>query len=203
MSDFSQRQAQIRAGEAARAHPPQDATTDRGPAGLGSERDPAPREAGSYRSPVARSPFSGEGGVWPGAPSPRRDWGLPVGTALAIRRCREFFRRGSGSDPVGRDRHRRGEPAGLRASSRAALGAMIVPLVALASSPHPPEPHEDAERDAQPARGVCQCGHVMSMHCHADCSGPCAVQNCPCEGRAWWMADCDDRDRPDRDREDP
>ena len=63
-----------------------------------------------------------------------------------------------------------------------ALGVMLVPFVALATSPRMPE-REDADRDAwQPARGVCRCGHVMSMHCHADCSGPCAVTNCPCEG---------------------
>jgi hypothetical protein len=65
----------------------------------------------------------------------------------------------------------------------AALGVMLVPFVALATSHRMPE-REDADRDArQPARGVCRCGHVMSMHCHADCSGPCAVLNCPCEGR--------------------
>jgi DNA-binding transcriptional regulator YdaS (Cro superfamily) len=65
----------------------------------------------------------------------------------------------------------------------AALGVMIIPFVALATSRAVPE-REDVKRDAwQPARGVCQCGHVMSMHCHADCSGPCAVQNCPCEGQ--------------------
>ena len=66
----------------------------------------------------------------------------------------------------------------------AALGVMLVPFVALATSHRIPE-REDADRDAwQPARGVCRCGHVMSMHCHADCSGPCAVPSCPCEGRA-------------------
>ena len=59
----------------------------------------------------------------------------------------------------------------------AALGVMLVPFVNLATT------HRMPERDAwQPARGVCRCGHVMSMHCHADCSGPCAVTNCPCEG---------------------
>jgi hypothetical protein len=69
----------------------------------------------------------------------------------------------------------------------AALGVMLVPFVALVTSQrmHRTPEREDADRDAwQPARGVCQCGHVMSMHCHADCSGPCAVPNCPCEGRA-------------------
>ena len=66
----------------------------------------------------------------------------------------------------------------------AALGVMLVPFVALATSHLMPE-REDADGDVwQPARGVCRCGHVMSMHCHADCSGPCAVPHCPCEGRA-------------------
>ena len=70
------------------------------------------------------------------------------------------------------------------ASVGTALGVMLVPFVALATSPRMPE-REDADRDAwQPARGVCRCGHVMSMHCHADCSGPCAVPSCPCEGSA-------------------
>jgi hypothetical protein len=40
-----------------------------------------------------------------------------------------------------------------------------------AESPAPP-----------PTRGVCRCGHVMSMHCHADCSGPCAEPGCQCAG---------------------
>ncbi len=64
-----------------------------------------------------------------------------------------------------------------------ALGVMLVPFVALATSHRMPE-RKDADRPAaQPVRGVCPCGHVMSMHCHADCSGPCAVPSCSCEGR--------------------
>jgi len=65
-----------------------------------------------------------------------------------------------------------------------ALGVMLVPFVALATSRPIPE-RERVERDApEPVRGVCGCGHRMSMHCHADCSGPCAVPSCPCEGRS-------------------
>jgi hypothetical protein len=65
-----------------------------------------------------------------------------------------------------------------------ALGIVLVPFVALATSRIGPET-APAKRDAaEPVRGVCRCGHMMSMHCHADCSGPCAVPNCPCEGRA-------------------
>ena len=71
----------------------------------------------------------------------------------------------------------------------AALGVMLIPFVALATSHLMPKrlmpEREDADVDTwQPARGVCRCGHVMSMHCHADCSGPCAVPHCPCEGSA-------------------
>jgi len=64
----------------------------------------------------------------------------------------------------------------------AALGVLVVPFVALATVFLPSEP-EGTTESWEPTRGVCRCGHVMSMHCHADCSGPCAVPNCPCEGR--------------------
>ena len=59
----------------------------------------------------------------------------------------------------------------------AALGVILVPLVAgvfigLTSGP----------RADIPPRGLCRCGHPMSMHCHADGSGPCAVAECGCAG---------------------
>jgi len=34
-----------------------------------------------------------------------------------------------------------------------------------------------------PIRGLCPCGHLMSMHCHADGSGPCATPECQCPGQ--------------------
>ena len=66
----------------------------------------------------------------------------------------------------------------------AALGVMLVPFLALATSHVVVEREEGEPAAADPAPGVCQCGHVMSMHCHADCSGPCAVPECLCEGKA-------------------
>ena len=66
------------------------------------------------------------------------------------------------------------QPAG------AALGVIVVPLVALATSLRV-SARED--RLWQPVRGLCDCGHQMSMHCHGDCSGPCAVPNCSCLGQ--------------------
>jgi len=64
----------------------------------------------------------------------------------------------------------------------AALGVLLVPLVAatvvgLLSGRRP-------HRVELPPRGLCRCGHPMSMHCHADCSGPCAVPDCRCAGEA-------------------
>jgi len=35
-----------------------------------------------------------------------------------------------------------------------------------------------------PMRGLCPCGHLMSMHCHADGSGPCATPDCQCPGQS-------------------
>ena len=64
----------------------------------------------------------------------------------------------------------------------AAVGVAAVPLVALATLAWVTTP-ADAARSAGPVRGLCPCGHQMSMHCHADCSGPCAVPGCECPGR--------------------
>jgi hypothetical protein len=64
------------------------------------------------------SPFSGEGPARRGPPSTRPDCGLPLGTALALRCCREVLRRGWRVDPVGRHRPSRGERARLLAFGR-------------------------------------------------------------------------------------
>ena len=67
-------------------------------------------------------------------------------------------------------------------AASAAVGAVLVPIVAIAGgtvfSSRPTS--LDAE---QPPRGPCECGHLMSMHCGVDASGPCAVDDCRCAGR--------------------
>ena len=67
-------------------------------------------------------------------------------------------------------------------AASAAVGALLVPLVARTSGV------VFSGRQAPPAalstpRGVCECGHVMSMHCASDGSGPCAAADCSCAGR--------------------
>jgi hypothetical protein len=67
-------------------------------------------------------------------------------------------------------------------AASAAFGALLVPLVAVVAGA------ALAQRQASPAmqpppRGVCECGHVMSMHCASDGSGPCAAADCHCAGR--------------------
>lgn len=66
-----------------------------------------------------------------------------------------------------------------------ALGVVLIPFVALVTSSLVPQRDPTPREPAPPprTRGLCACGHVMSMHCHADCSGPCAVPDCRCEGR--------------------
>jgi hypothetical protein len=63
----------------------------------------------------------------------------------------------------------------------ATLGVLLVPLVAAAAggvlTSRPP-----ARSAESTPRGVCDCGHPMSMHCHGDCSGPCAAPDCRCAG---------------------
>lgn len=67
-------------------------------------------------------------------------------------------------------------------AASAAVGALLVPLVAVVagvvSSGRPTGPGAQS-----PPRGVCECGHVMSMHCASDGSGPCAAADCHCDGR--------------------
>jgi len=46
-----------------------------------------------------------------------------------------------------------------------------------------PADPSDQNPGSLPVRGLCQCGHPMSMHCHADCSGPCAEPDCDCVGQ--------------------
>ena len=70
----------------------------------------------------------------------------------------------------------------LESALGAALGAVLVPFVALATSSRVPDREAGGEPVVTRLPGVCHCGHVMSMHCHPDCSGPCAAPNCPCEG---------------------
>jgi hypothetical protein len=63
----------------------------------------------------------------------------------------------------------------------AAVGVLLVPAVAAAdigTPSHRPAPLEVGP----PSRGLCACGHVMSMHCGSDSSGPCAVADCRCGG---------------------
>ena len=67
-------------------------------------------------------------------------------------------------------------------AASAVVGALLVPLLALTSGVV--FSGRRASADAQsPPRGVCECGHVMSMHCAGDGSGPCAAADCPCTGR--------------------
>jgi hypothetical protein len=64
----------------------------------------------------------------------------------------------------------------------ATLGVLLVPLVAVAAGGQ--RSSRDTARGLEQApRGVCDCGHPMSMHCHSDCSGPCAATDCRCAGR--------------------
>jgi hypothetical protein len=63
----------------------------------------------------------------------------------------------------------------------AALGVLLVPLVSVADVGSLST--RGAPRRAEgPPRGLCHCGHLMSMHCLGDCSGPCAVSDCRCAG---------------------
>ena len=48
---------------------------------------------------------------------------------------------------------------------------------------HRPSEPSDERPGAAPVRGLCRCGHRMSMHCHADTSGPCAEPGCDCVGQ--------------------
>jgi hypothetical protein len=60
----------------------------------------------------------------------------------------------------------------------AAIGVLLVPAVAAAEvGARLHQPPID-----RPSRGLCACGHVMSMHCGSDSSGPCAVDDCRCAG---------------------
>jgi hypothetical protein len=65
-------------------------------------------------------------------------------------------------------------------AASAAVGALLVPLMTPISGAV-----FSAHRTSSVAtlRGVCECGHVMSMHCASDGSGPCAAAGCPCAGR--------------------
>jgi hypothetical protein len=66
-------------------------------------------------------------------------------------------------------------------TTSAAVGAVLVPLVAVATGVV--SSGRRISRGTQPPpRGVCECGHVMSMHCASDGSGPCAAAGCPCAG---------------------
>jgi len=62
-------------------------------------------------------------------------------------------------------------------------------LISSTLDPHclPSIERGDAQRDEQraspPVRGLCRCGHPMSMHCHVDGSGPCAAPDCRCPGQ--------------------
>jgi hypothetical protein len=61
----------------------------------------------------------------------------------------------------------------------ATLGVLLVPLVAVAAGGVLSSLPRGTESTP---RGVCDCGHPMSMHCGGDCSGPCAAADCRCAG---------------------
>jgi hypothetical protein len=63
----------------------------------------------------------------------------------------------------------------------ATLGVLLVPLVAVAAGGVLSSLPIARGAESTP-RGVCDCGHPMSMHCHSDCSGPCAAADCRCAG---------------------
>lgn len=67
-------------------------------------------------------------------------------------------------------------------AASAAFGALLVPLVAAVAGAIFSQRQASPVMQAPP-RGVCECGHVMSMHCASDGSGPCAAAACPCAGR--------------------
>lgn len=67
-------------------------------------------------------------------------------------------------------------------AASAAFGALLVPLVGAGAGAVLSKRHASHVVHAPP-RGLCECGHVMSMHCASDGSGPCAAANCPCAGR--------------------
>ncbi|HSL51729.1 MAG TPA: hypothetical protein VK878_21895 [Candidatus Deferrimicrobiaceae bacterium] len=64
----------------------------------------------------------------------------------------------------------------------AALGALLVPLVAAAAGGVFSDRRTSPGAEPPP-RGLCDCGHPMSMHCGSDGFGPCAVADCHCAGR--------------------
>ena len=66
-------------------------------------------------------------------------------------------------------------------ATSAAVGAVLVPLVAVATGVVS-SGRRISPGTQPPPRGVCECGHVMSMHCASDGSGPCAAADCPCAG---------------------
>jgi hypothetical protein len=65
----------------------------------------------------------------------------------------------------------------------AAAGVILVPLVAVAGGGVRLSPRHSAPLPSPP-RGLCDCGHPMSMHCGSDSSGPCATAECRCAGSA-------------------
>jgi hypothetical protein len=67
-------------------------------------------------------------------------------------------------------------------AASAAVGALLVPLVARTSGVVF-SGRQAPSAAPSPPRGVCECGHVMSMHCASDGSGPCAAADCSCAGR--------------------
>jgi hypothetical protein len=67
-------------------------------------------------------------------------------------------------------------------AASAAVGALLVPLVALAAAGVLPSRRTAPGAEAPP-RGLCECGHPMSLHCGSDGAGPCAGADCRCAGR--------------------
>lgn len=67
-------------------------------------------------------------------------------------------------------------------AASAAVGALLVPLMAVASGVVFSR-RRTSLAAPPPPRGMCECGHLMSMHCASDGSGPCAAADCRCTGR--------------------
>jgi len=66
-------------------------------------------------------------------------------------------------------------------ATSAAVGAVLVPLVAVATGVVS-SGRRISPGTQPPPRGVCECGTSMSMHCASDGSGPCAPPIAPAPG---------------------
>jgi len=67
-------------------------------------------------------------------------------------------------------------------AASAVFGTLLVPLVAVTGGALFSSRKKSSDSELPP-RGLCECRHLMSMHCGSDGSGPCAVVDCRCAGR--------------------